>query len=405
MTLTSKQKEVFNSYRHEKPRILLCSGAKRAGKTFILNLIWLAHIAKFENMGLSFIIGGATQASIRRNVLNDLENILGKELKLDKTNAVPIFGNKVYCFDGANADAWKKVRGFTAAGAFLNEGTALHDTFIKECISRSSYPGAAIFIDTNPENPAHSVKTDYIDNDGQRLPNGRLNIRAFHFTLFDNDKLDPDYVQSIVGATPSGMFTDRDIYGRWVAAEGVIYPDFNKDIHYVDSREGINFVRYIAGVDWGYKHFGAIVVIGEDDQGDYYLVKEVAKQFEEIDFWVSEARKIKEQYGNILFYCDTARPEYIERFQREGIRAWNADKAVVSGIEAVARLYKTRRLFILKPAVHRFNDEIYMYVWNDKTGEPIKLFDDVQDAIRYAIYTDQSRPVGRTRKKSDYGFN
>ena len=405
MTLTSKQIAVFRSYQRERPRILVCSGAKRAGKTFVLNLIWLTHIAQFDGMGLSFIFGGATQASIRRNVLDDSEKILGKELKLDKTNAVSIFGNKVYCFDGANADAWKKVRGFTAAGAFLNEGTALHDTFVKECISRSSYPGARIFIDTNPENPAHPVKTDYIDKDGQLLPGGRLNIRAFHFTLFDNDKLDPEYVESIVASTPSGMFTDRDIYGRWVAAEGVIYPDFNRDIHYVDSIEGLNFIRFFAGVDWGYKHFGAIVVIGEDDQGDFYLVKEVARQFEEIEFWVEEAKKIKAQYGNINFYCDTARPEYIERFQREGIRAFDADKSVLSGIESVARLYKTCRLFILRPAVKRFCEEIYMYVWNEKTGEPIKLYDDVMDAIRYAIYTDLNKPEAVIRAKEDYGFD
>src|SRR5699024_3165351 len=129
------------------PKLLWCHGAKRSGKTFILNLIYLTHIAKYKNMGLSFILGGATQASIRRNVLNELELILGKELKLKKDNSVNIFGNRVYCFDGANSDSWKKVRGFTAAGAFLNEGTALHDDFIKECISRCSYPGARIFGD------------------------------------------------------------------------------------------------------------------------------------------------------------------------------------------------------------------------------------------------------------------
>ncbi|QXN67720.1 hypothetical protein [Mycolicibacterium phage J1] len=168
MTLTSKQKEVFNCFRYENPKILICSGAKRAGKTFVLNLIYLTHIAKYKNMGLAFIIGGATQASIRRNILDDLEKILGKELKLDKSNAVEIFGNKIYCFDGANADSWKKVRGFTAAGALLNEATALHDTFVKEVISRCSYEGARIFMDTNPENPAHTVKKDYIDKSGQR---------------------------------------------------------------------------------------------------------------------------------------------------------------------------------------------------------------------------------------------
>lgn len=388
MTLTTKQKEVFNCFIKENPKILICSGAKRAGKTFVLNFIFLTHIAKYENKGLAFIIGGATQASIRRNILDDLEKILGKELKLDKTNAIEIFGNKVYCFDGANSDSWKKARGFTSAGALLNEATALHDLFIKEVISRCSHEGARILMDTNPENPAHTVKKDYIDNTGQRLESGQLNIKAFHFTLFDNDKLDPEYVESIVASTPSGMFTDRDIYGRWVSAEGVVYKDFNQEIHYIDSIEDINFVKYFAGVDWGYEHYGSIVVLGQDDKNNLYLIKEIAKRHKEIDYWLDEAKNIKAQYGNIPFYCDTARPEYLMRFRKERIRAINADKAVMAGIGEVAKLFKSNKLFILKSNIERFSEEIYMYVWNEKTGDPIKEFDDVLDALRYAIYTN-----------------
>lgn len=79
---------------------------------------FLMHIATYKDKGLNFIIGGATQASIRRNILDDMELILGRELTLDKSNAVKIFGNKVYVFDGQNSDAWKKARGFTSAGAF-----------------------------------------------------------------------------------------------------------------------------------------------------------------------------------------------------------------------------------------------------------------------------------------------
>jgi PBSX family phage terminase large subunit len=389
MELTPKQIEVVKSVREEDPKILLLSGAKRAGKTYIGILLYLAHIAQYFGGGLSFIIGGATQASIRRNILNDMEIILGKELKLNKSNAVEIFGNKVYCFDGANSDAWKKARGFTAAGAFLNEGTALHDTFVKEVISRCSYKGARVIVDTNPENPAHSVKTDYVDKDGQRLENGRLNIRSFHFSLFDNVFLDKEYVESIVASTPSGMFTDRDIHGYWVAAEGIVYQDFNKDIHYIHSVKDINFTRYFAGVDWGYEHFGSIVVIGEDDKGNLYMVKEYAKQHEEIDYWVEVAEQVKATYGNIPFYCDTARPEHIKRFRREGIRAKNADKSVLSGIEEVAKRLKTKSFFIVQDNVERFQKEIYMYVWNKRTGEPMKEWDDVLDAVRYAIYTDK----------------
>lgn len=383
---TKKQNEVYQCFLKENPKILICSGAKRAGKTFVMTFIFLNHIVKYKDQALSFILGGATQASIRRNVLDDMETILGKSLKLDKTNAVEVFGNKIYCFDGANADSWKKVRGFTAAGAFLNEGTALHDSFVKEVISRCSYEGARIFIDTNPENPAHSVKKDYIDKDGQRLEDGQLNIKAFHFTLFDNTQLNKEYVESIVASTPSGMFTDRDILGRWVSAEGVVYPDFNHNKHYVDSSK-FKYVKYFAGVDWGYEHYGSIVVCGETEDGKVVVVEEVAKKHKEIEYWSKEAQRIKEQYGNINFYCDTARTEHIDRLKRDGIRALYADKSVLSGIEQVARRFKNDTLFI-DESVERFREEINMYVWNERTGEPVKLYDDVLDALRYAIYTE-----------------
>ncbi|MGX2958034.1 PBSX family phage terminase large subunit [Peribacillus sp. JNUCC 23] len=397
--LTPKQKEVWDCFIKEQPKILMASGAKRAGKTFVFILLFLMHIAKFENQGLSFVIGGSTQASIRRNILNDMEEVLGKELKLDKTNAISVFGNRIYCFDGTNADAWKKARGFTAAGALLNEGTALHDMFVKEVISRCSYPGARVLIDTNPENPAHFVKTDYIDKDGQRLKNGKLNIKAFHFTLFDNIYLDEEYVESIIASTPTGMFTDRDIYGQWVAAEGVIYKDFDHKVHYISSAEAekLNFVKYFAGVDWGYEHPGSIVVLGIDDKDDIYLLEEHSKQHEEIDYWVTVAKEIIERFGNINFYCDTARPEHIIRFRRERIRALNADKAVISGIEEVARLFKVNKLKVVKDAVDLFQKEIFMYVWNANTGEPVKKWDDVLDAIRYAIYTHLKPKRRKTR--------
>lgn len=387
MKLSPKQIEVLTCFAKENPKILLCSGAKRSGKTFILDYVFLAHIAKFKNQGLAFILGGSTQASIRRNVLDDVEKIVGKELKLDKTNAIELFGNKIYCFDGANADAWKKVRGFTAAGAFLNEATALHDSFVKEVISRCSYPGARIIMDTNPENPMHTVKVDYIDKTGQRLENGQLNIKAFNFTLDDNVFLSKEYVESIKLSTPTGMFYDRDILGQWVSGEGVIYKDFNQNKHFIKRCDiPLNGITsYFCGVDWGYEHHGSIVLLGEANN-KYYLIQEIAKQHEEIDYWVERAKEIKEQYGNITFYCDSARPEHVKRFKREGLYAVNADKSVLSGIEQVARLYKQDRLFIVDD-VERFKEEIFMYVWNEKTGEPIKLFDDVQDSIRYAIYS------------------
>ncbi|WP_290454744.1 PBSX family phage terminase large subunit [Romboutsia ilealis] len=390
MKFHNKQLEVLRCIKNEKPKILICSGAKRAGKTFVLTFAFMAHVAKYENKGLSFILGGATQASIRRNILDDMEGVLGREIKLNKSNAFDLFGNKVYCFDGANSDSYKKARGFTAAGAFLNEATTLHDTFVKEVISRCSYTGARIYMDTNPENPTHSVKTDYIDKDGQRLKNGQLNIKAFNFTLYDNSFLDNEYVQSIEASTPSGMFFDRDILGIWVASEGVVYQDFDKNKNYINSDEldNINFVKYFAGTDWGWEHYGTIVLIGVDDRNNYYLIKEIAKKHKHIEYWIDEAKKIIDKYGDIPFYCDTARPDYIKKFREARIKAIDGRKDVIAGISEVASMFKTRKLKVVEDNVDIFKIEIYNYVWKDGKDEPVKQYDDVLDSLRYAIYSD-----------------
>jgi len=390
MKITSKQKEVVDCIKYDNPKILICSGAKRAGKTWILIYAFIAHIAKYENKGYSFILGGTNQASIRRNVLNDLEDILGYELKLTKDNHFKLFGNKVYVFDGANADSYKKMRGFTSYGAFLNEATTLHDTFVKEAISRCSGEGARIYMDTNPENPTHTVKVDYVDKDGQKLSNGQLNIKAFNFTLYDNTFLNKEYVESIEASTPSGMFYDRDILGVWVASEGVVYKDFNKDENYIKEVDikDIQIKKYFAGIDFGWEHYGSIALVAQDINDNYYFIKEIAYKHKHIDWWVNEAKKIVKEYGNINFYCDHARPDYINKLRQNQIKAINARKDVMAGIGEVASLFKTRKLKVIEDNVNVFKDEIYNYVWKNGKDEVIKQYDDVLDSLRYAIYSD-----------------
>ncbi|MDK6856795.1 PBSX family phage terminase large subunit, partial [Aerococcus sp. UMB7533] len=75
-------------------------------------------------------------------------------------------------------------------------------------------------------------------------------------------------------------------------AEGAIYADYNKDVHEVDTLP--DMVNYFAGVDWGYDHYGSIVVVGEDSQGNYYLVDGIAEKHKEIDWWVRRAKEFQE---------------------------------------------------------------------------------------------------------------
>ncbi|SLC94537.1 Terminase-like family [Mycobacteroides abscessus subsp. abscessus] len=54
----------------------------------------------------------------------------------------------------------------------------------------------------------------------------------------------------------------------------------------------------------------------------------------------------------------------------------------------VAKGYKQNKFYVVRQRIERFLDEVYQYVWNSKTGEPVKQHDDVQDAVRYAVYSN-----------------
>ena len=144
--LNNKQLNIIKVFKKEQPRITILHGAKRSGKTFLNNILMLSHIAKFNDCNVNFIIVGATSGSVWRNVLNDWEIMLNDEFKLTKDGSFSLFGNNVYIFGGEKADGWKKMRGMTSHGTYINEATALHQTFVTEAFSRTSGAGARIII-------------------------------------------------------------------------------------------------------------------------------------------------------------------------------------------------------------------------------------------------------------------
>jgi PBSX family phage terminase large subunit len=384
---TPKQIEILKRTNTEDFFILGLHGAKRTGKTVINNDIFLRELIRVRKIADKlkikepmYILAGVSSKTIQNNVLQEIYNRYQLDIKFDKHNSFTLFGVKVVQAFTGTIGGLGGIRGMTAFGAYVNEASLANEKVFKEIISRCSGDGARIVFDTNPDNPEHWLKKEYIDSKSE-------NIISYHFELDDNTFLSPRYIQNIKESTPSGMFYDRDIRGLWVTGEGVVYSDFDSNKHFINDVDNIEFETYIAGVDWGYSHFCSIVVFGIDKLNNWYLLEEHAKQFKEIDYWAEVALDIKARYGNINFYCDSARPEHVERFRRERIRAINADKSVLSGIEEVARLIKLGRFFVVSDKVKVFKKEIYNYVWDEKTGNPVKENDDVMDSMRYAIYS------------------
>lgn len=386
---TKKQQEIYTRCVNDDWFMLINHGAKRSGKTVLDNDLFLQELIRVrsiaDELGIDepmYILSGATLGTIQNNILKELTNKYGITFNFDKHNNFTLFGVYVVQAGHSTISHLDKIRGMTAFGAYINEGSLAHEEVFDEIKSRCSGEGARIVVDTNPDHPEHWLLKDYIMNPDD-------SIIDYSFQLEDNTFLSERYKKNIMASTPSGMFYDRNIKGLWVSGDGVVYSDFNKDIHFItrEKAEELKLTTYFAGVDWGYSHYGVIVVFGTDGQGNYYLIEEHAKQYEEVDYWVEVAKGVRERYGNINFYCDSARPEHVTRFRKERIRAINADKSVLSGIEEVARLIKKERLFVVYDIATRFREEIYKYIWHEKNGEPIKENDDVMDAMRYAIYT------------------
>lgn len=385
---TKRQLDVLHYIWNHDWFICGLHGAKRAGKTVVNNDTFVTELSRVrkiaDRLGVDepiYILAGTSSTSIQNNVLQELYNKYGFEPKYDKHGSFVFCGVKVVQVYTGSISGLKRARGFTAFGAYVNEASLANEIVFKEIISRCSGEGARVVWDSNPDNPNHWLNRDYIGkNDGK--------IIDFSFKLDDNTFLSKRYIDSIKAATPKGKFYDRDILGKWTVAEGAIYADYDTEIHVVDELPDMR--RYFAGIDWGYTHYGSIVIVGEGVDNNYYLVDGVAAQFKEIDWWVEQARKLTDIYGNIPFYADSARPEHVARFDNEGFDISNANKSVIAGIELIAKLFKEQRLYVKRDFVPRFFDEIFQYRWkeNSTKDEPLKEFDDVLDGVRYALYSD-----------------
>ena len=388
---TPKQIEILKACRNTDWFMLINHGAKRSGKTQLDNDLFLAELRKVrktaDEMGIDtpqYILAGYSMGNIQDNILTELSNKYGFEFKFDKYNNFNLFGVKVVQTSHGSISGLGRIRGMTAFGAYINEASLANQEVFDEIKARCSGKNARIIADTNPDHPEHWLLKDYINSSAS-------GIMSNHFRLDDNTFLDARYVKQIKETTPLGIFYDRGVEGLWVSGEGVVYPDFYREKQSITAEQakGLRFDRVFAGVDWGWEHWGAIVVIGVTGKR-YCIIEEHAAQHRFIDDWILAARDIIARHGNISFYCDPARTEHVAAFQKAGIRAYLANNRVLSGIEAVATLMKNDLFRIVYDECPRFRDEIYKYIWKKNSGEPLKENDDVLCAIRYGIYSDMT---------------
>lgn len=392
--LTKKQIKVLQSYLNDDWKYLILNGAVRAGKTVIDNYLFLLELKRIKKLAEiekephpQYILAGYSSNSIYTNVISSIENQFGIVMKTDRHGHYHLFGIDIVPAYTGSVRGIGAIRGMTSYGAYVNEASlATHEVF-QEIVQRCSAKSARIICDTNPDIPTHWLKTDYIDNHD---PKAR--IKAFNFTIDDNTFLSKDYVEALKAATPRGMFYDRGILGQWVTGDGIVYQDFNKDTMVIPKNRVPDGLDYYVGVDWGYEHPNPIILLGDDKDGNTYVLEDYTQKHKFINYWVKVAQNLQTRFGrNLIFYADSARPDNVNEFQSNGLNCINANKNVLPGIECVARKMREGKFYVVDTASSGLLDEIYQYAWDESTGLPLKENDvrhnDRLDAIRYAIYS------------------
>lgn len=234
---------------HEGCSIVIADGSIRSGKTVaMLCGFFQWSLAVFR--GEAFILAGKTVGALKKNVIGPALQILnawglqyhyvssGDEARLE------VGDNVYYLYDAHNERSQDRLQGLTAAGALADEAALFPRSFVEQMIGRCSVEGARLWLNCNPESPAHFVKVELIDKAAEK------GICCLHFTMDDNLTLSPEK-KAWYYRMYAGVFYRRFILGEWALTDGLVYQQFaDAPEHYtLDSAPTIQYA--VIGVDFG----------------------------------------------------------------------------------------------------------------------------------------------------------
>lgn len=398
--VSSKQFDFLSSLKEIK-RINILEGSVRSGKTWISLLGFFLLVANSPENS-EFIMVGKTITSLKRNCLNLLQTIVGNgNFKFSiSSKEGSICGRKVYLEGVNDSRAENKIRGMTLYGAYCDELTLFTEDFFTMLLSRLSMENSFLIGTTNPDTPSHWLLKNYISRRGE------LDIKVWKFTLEDNHTLPKSYIENLKKEY-TGVFYDRFILGKWVAAEGLIYSKFanEKEKYIVDKIRPYDLQTVHIGIDYGAsKSKTAFVAIGfTKGFKDLYVLKEKTtlgiKSPEEMyeSFW-KFYEELENEYGHVSFcYADWGGLGQVQTkgtqnyFLKRGkpIKIQDCFKVrIIERINMVCRLIGANRFKVHKDCKETI-EALSSAVWEENKDD-VRLDNgtvniDVLDAMEYAF--------------------
>lgn len=385
-------------------RINLLEGSVSSGKTWISLVLWAFWVASMPEDKL-YMMCAKSLTTLKRNCLILLQELVGEDNFQFSVNSKEgrLFGRKIL-LEGANdIRSESKIRGLTLQGAYCDELTQFPRDFFAMLLSRLRLAGAKLIATTNPDSPSHWLKVDYIDRQNE------LDFLDVKFLLDDNTTLPMDYVQNIK-MEYTGVFYDRFILGKWVIAEGLIYPMYNDALSEPPERPAD---KYVLSIDYGTQNAFAGLLWGL--YGDvWYQLKEyyysgraerAQKTDEEYaddldDFLKPLTSQIGFDHGcKITTIVDPSAASFIAALRkRQYYKVMKANNDVLDGIRDSATALQLGKVK-LNPRCTCTLQEVQAYAWDDNAAAdvPVKANDHAMDAMRYFVYT-----MGIIKRKRRY---
>ncbi len=370
---------------------IICDGAVRSGKTLCMGLSFVCWaFARFSDR--SFAICGKTIQGIRRNLITELLPVL-KELgfrvedKVSRNQIILSCGgteNRFYLFGGRDEASAALIQGMTLAGVLLDEVALMPRSFVEQALARCSVEGSKFWFNCNPEYPGHWFYREWIEKRKEK------NVLYLHFTMDDNPSLSAE-TKARYESLFSGPFYQRFIKGKWVAAQGLVYP-FAEGL-LCDVPPG-PWEDWAVSCDYGTVNPASFGLWGLQ-KGCWYRVDEYyyASQV------TGEQRTDEEHYQGLTALCgdrkisrvtvDPSAASFMQVIARHGrFRAVPAKNNVLDGIRQVSTALKEGRIKICRTCLDAAR-EFSLYRWKDgpRGDEPVKENDHAMDDIRYFVST------------------
>ena len=354
----------WDALTNSEVRFIVNEGGSRSSKTYSLCQVLIVYCIQNPNKVVSIV--RKTFPALRATVMRDFFEIL-KDLEIyEKANHN--MSENIYRFPNGSiveffsVDDEQKIRGRKRDIGWCNEANELWFEDFQQLNMRTE---EKLIFDYNPSDSSSWL---------YKLPaDESVMIKS---TYKDN----PFLPESIKRQIEDLKRTDEALYQIYALGEKAISKSNIYNNWTFLGRKPTRFQSFVYGLDFGYNHPSALIRVYWSD-GDIWIEPVIYESYLTTSELIEKFKQLEvEKSVDIL--ADYSRPEIIAELQNAGFNVNNANKSVKMGINFV----KTFGVFCQEDEALKKEYENYKWkkIGDIITEEPVKLYDDAMDAIRYA---------------------